>query len=440
MLIKKTALLLGFASLLFCTGCASPAGPRETSAVTGEGIDPADRAEIEETDVFSNECSITLGATVMIQGGGARAEGKDILITEGGVYEIAGELEDGAIRVESDSAVKLILNGAFVKGAQTAVSADGGRLIVESAEGTENLLSGDKAALSAEGALELGGFGSLSAEGAVVGKDGVTVSSGNFKISAKKNALSSDGTVTINGGALTLLPKKGKGIKAGSLSVAGGEVTVESEDDAIRVTGAARIGGGRLTLTSESGKGISADGDLTISGGTIDIAKSTEGLESKTALTVSGGYLSVTSSDDGFNAGGDGAPTIVLSGGAAFIDAEGDGLDSNGDIKISGGLFVIFGPTHDGDGALDCGEGHTIEVSGGDLLALGNAAMAQTPEKNYLFERIGAKAGNVVAVVDDAGETLISIPIPKDAETAVYANGGETRGLRFLVEEVDVSP
>lgn len=395
MFMRRTAALL--VGCLLCSGCYTAGGYTEPAR---EETSIGSSEPFGNGDAFFNECSITLGEMINVCGCGVLVEGNRVSITEGGVYIISGELTDGSVEVESADPVKLILNGAAISGKGTAIRS-GGSLTVESAEGTENSLS-----------------------------------------AAKGTTLYAAESLTLCGtGALSVSAEGGKGIKAGSLGVTECGLTVVSEDDAIRVSGEAVVNGGNFDLSSFKGKGISADGDLTVNDGILTVRQSTEGLESKAILTVNGGYLSVTSSDDGLNAGGtDGVHVIEINGGFTLVNAEGDGLDSNGDIVMSGGTVIVFGPTHDKDGALDCGEGYKITVSGGTLLALGNAAMAQKPEKNYLFEEIGAKAGNVVAVTDADGFELISIPIPKDAETAVYADGSDPTGLRFRVDPVNVLP
>lgn len=391
---RAAALLIG---CMLCSGCHVPDGYPET---VREDFPAGAGGPFGNADVFSNECSITLGEMISVCGGGVLVEGSRISITEGGVYTVSGELKNGSVTVESAEPVRLILNGASITGKGTAIRS-GGSLTLESTEGTENFLAAaEETALYAAEALTLCGSGALS--------------------------ISAD---------------SGKGIRAGSFGAAECSLTVDSEDDAIRVSGEAVMNGGSFNLSSLKGKGISADGDLTVNDGFLTVRQSTEGLESKAILTVNGGYLSVVSSDDGLNAGGsDGTHTIEINGGFTLVDAEGDGLDSNGDIVMSGGTVIVFGPTHDRDGALDCGEGHKITVSGGTLLALGSAAMAQTPEKNYLFETIRAKAGNTVSVVNENGEAYLSIPITKDAETAVYADGSDPAGLRIVVDPANVLP
>lgn len=395
MFMRRTAALL--IGCLLCSGCHIADG--YTESAREETFAETD-GSLGGGDTFSNECSITFGEIISVCGGGALVEGDRVSITEGGVYTLSGELTDRSVEVESGDPVKLILNGAAISGKDTAIRS-GGSLTVETAEGTENFLSAaEGTALYAAGSLTLCGTGALS--------------------------ISADG---------------GKGIRAGALGVTECALTVVSEDDAIRVSGETVVNGGNFDLSSLNGKGISADGDLTVNDGFLTVRQSTEGLESKAILTVNGGYLSITSTDDGLNAGGsDGAHVIAVNGGFTLVNAEGDGLDSNGDIVMTGGTVIVFGPTHDRDGALDCGDDDTITVSGGTLLALGSAGMARTPEKNYLFGEIGAKAGNVVAVIDEDGFERISIPIPKDAETAVYADGSDPTGLRFKVDPGNVLP
>ncbi|MGN0183250.1 MAG: carbohydrate-binding domain-containing protein [Candidatus Ornithomonoglobus sp.] len=99
-----------------------------------------------------------------------------------------------------------------------------------------------------------------------------------------------------------------KGLKAGwMMDISGGEITVHSNDTCVKCDSELNISGGALTLTSEVKKGIKSMEDVNISGGTIDIKKSTEGIETKRIMTINGGDISIISSDDGLNAGGIGA-------------------------------------------------------------------------------------------------------------------------------------
>ena len=56
---------------------------------------------------------------------------------------------------------------------------------------------------------------------------------------------------------------------------------------------------------------------------------------------------------------------LYVNGGTLEVWASGDGLDSNGNATITGGDIVVYGPTTDGNGALDVNG--TFEVTGGTL-------------------------------------------------------------------------
>ena len=66
---------------------------------------------------------------------------------------------------------------------------------------------------------------------------------------------------------------------------------------------------------------------------------------------------------------------VTVSGGTIRIDAGGDGIDSNGDLNVSGGETYVSGPTSDGDSALDYDGAAT--VTGGTIVAAGYSGMAQ---------------------------------------------------------------
>lgn len=73
--------------------------------------------------------------------------------------------------------------------------------------------------------------------------------------------------------------------------------------------------------------------------------------------------------------GGDSELYIKITGGTLTVSADGDGLDSNGSLLVTGGTTIVYGPTSDGDGALDYDGGAT--VTGGTLAAIGSAGMTQ---------------------------------------------------------------
>ena len=89
-----------------------------------------------------------------------------------------------------------------------------------------------------------------------------------------------------------------------------------------------------------------------------------------------------TSGDSGTAQATD-TPLLTIAGGYTVVNAAGDGLDSNGNIVMTGGVIYVFGPSDNGNGAIDYGDGnYSMTISGGTLLAVGSSGMAQAPSNN----------------------------------------------------------
>ncbi len=248
-----------------------------------------------------------------------------------------------------------------------------------------------------------------------------------------------------------------KGLKAtGNLSVSGGKITIVAQDDGLHADGDITVSGGTLHIRSAD-DGMHAEGELTISGGATEIAQSYEGLEAL-HITVSGGQNRITASDDGANAtsgegggfgggatggrpgmGGwgssgsiefsDDQPCLTFAGGYTVFNAAGDGIDSNGWIKMTGGTVLVYGPTDNGNGPIDFGDGgYNMAISGGIFLAVGSSGMAETAENNgqailaAYWNRTGLAAGDTVGIVDGDGNILAAFELPKAIASIVFSS------------------
>ena len=192
--------------------------------------------------------------------------------------------------------------------------------------------------------------------------------------------LKADTAIDISGGTMTLT-NSGQGGRAinsdGTLNISGGQIIAQAQGTNYGSSsgqGGFRPGGWGGSSSSSSShkyaKGVKADGDITITGGTVNVySKSHEGLESKGTITISGGQVYVQASDDAINA----ASHMTVSGGYVCGYSTGnDGLDSNGNMYIKGGLvYAICSGSPEVAFDANTEGGYKLYVEGGTIIAIG---------------------------------------------------------------------
>lgn len=253
-----------------------------------------------------------------------------------------------------------------------------------------------------------------------------------------------------------------KGLKADKdIVFNGGKYTVDSSDDSIHSNGNIIMNNGDASLTSGD-DGIHADENLNIVNGKITIKQSYEGIEGVN-INITGGEVTINSSDDGINAGG-GSDTgmdnrmgrdnfsessseylLTISGGKIIINANGDGLDSNGNLIVEGGEIYINGPTNDGNGALDYGDGADAWITGGTIVACGSSGMAENfgeenSKQNSVLHNFDSKisSGTEVKVTDSNGNIILSYTPEKDYQSVVFSSPNLKNGT-YTITAGDIS-
>lgn len=125
---------------------------------------------------------------------------------------------------------------------------------------------------------------------------------------------------------------------------------------------------------------------------------------------------------------------LQINGGTLIINAGGDGVDSNGGLEINGGIVLVNGPDSGADSALDYEL--SAMVSGGSVLMLGSAGMAETftgGEQPFATVMASGQAGQNVAVVDEQGNVLVSLNAEKAFDQVIASSPQMSEGGTYSV-------
>ena len=460
------------------------------SAATGSLIDTSSLFSDRDLDPSYDEDDIV--ATIelsddgtSVDGSGVTVDGSEITITAEGVYVVSGTLSDGRIVVDvgDDEKVQIVLDGASVtcSGASALYVRNADKVFLTLASGSQNTLAAtggdaeeddhnldgtvfscDDLTINGDGALEVS-----SAQGhGIVGKDDLTLVSGEVTVTASGHAIQANDSVAVAGGTWDLTGgtdgihcENEDDTSLGYIYVGGGTITVTAASDGFDASGVLQVDDGTIEVAAGD-DGLHAEYDLTIYGGTITITESYEGIEGST-VTIAGGTIDITSSDDGINAAGepdgDGAEGadsgshwsmmeaggdenddtawLLISGSTLTIDAQGDGIDSNGDLTITGGEIYVTGPSSGADGALDYAGTGTI--TGGTLVAVGSSSMAQNLGEDStqvsLLVSLSGEAGQELTLCDSDGTVLASYTPSRSYDSVVVSAPGMDVGETYTV-------
>jgi hypothetical protein len=199
-----------------------------------------------------------------------------------------------------------------------------------------------------------------------------------------------DATVTIDGGAITILDSY-EGIESAIIDINGATIDIVSSDDGINIAG------------GNDGSGAGPGGRA--------------GPGAQDTFSDSGDYL------------------LTITGGTITIDAGGDGIDANGSVVMSGGTVVIQGPTAQNNGALDYDGG--FELTGGTLVAAGSAGMAQSPQSDQatISIRFGSTiaAGTMIQIQTSDGTPVATFQAAKAVQSLVFSSPELNDGASYQV-------
>ncbi|WP_298755352.1 carbohydrate-binding domain-containing protein [uncultured Nocardioides sp.] len=372
------------------------------------GIDPADL----DPDL-SEAVEVTLADGASEGGSGVEVDGDTVTISAGGTYRVTGTLSSGTLVVDAaDEVVDLVLDGVDITAADVAALhvVEAERVVVHLAEGSQNVLADDDAAVvdeSVEDApnatlfstadLWIAGDGALSvtahAADAITSKDSLVLAGGEVTVRAADDGVRGKDHLVITGGTLTA-DVAGDALRSDNESVA---------DDPEAAVGVIWIDGGTLDLTAGA-DAVDAARQVSVLDGDVTIAAGDDGLHSDQLLRIDGGRVSITESLEGVE-----AAYMFLSGGDVSVVATDDG------INVSGGTTT------------------TDETS--EEVA---AAPAERPEGGPPGD--GGPGGAMGAAPGGRGETVSSDPVADLSSLTVTAMEGSgfggpaegENGSRFL--------
>lgn len=312
------------------------------------------------------------GALTVVSGAGDALECKDGLSITGGTLFIKA-VDEGA-----DVRGPVSVSGGIIRITSTGdgIAAENGRVTYGdiSVTGGDLIITSQSRGLDAEEGCVLltGGAVSITSVDDGIRALDITQAGCSLSITAQgytpedknaEEAIAGDGmdgeTVSILSGDLTII-SAGDGIQAlTDLTVAGGTVSITSgggggsasshAGDMFMMGPMGRGGSTTNSSTSStvSAKGLKSDGDITVSGGVIDLNTADDSIHGARLCTIEGGTISVYSSDDALHCddmllitGGDITITdcfegleafaIEVHGGTISISAVNDGVNANG--------------------------------------------------------------------------------------------------------------
>ncbi|MBR4131872.1 MAG: carbohydrate-binding domain-containing protein [Oscillospiraceae bacterium] len=204
--------------------------------------------------------------------------------------------------------------------------------------------------------LTLNGTGTLRvtspAGHGIVCKDELVITGGVYEIGAAKTAIRANDSIAISGGSFTLAAYT-DGLHAensdddtlGSIYISGGDFRISVSDDAIHATALVQIDGGSFEI--QAAEGIEGT-YVQINDGEINITASDDGINAarkSSACTptveITGGSVTISmgaGDTDGIDSNGD----VIISG--STVDITGNStVDYDGSAQLTGGTLIVNG-------------------------------------------------------------------------------------------------
>ena len=234
-----------------------------------------------------------------------------------------------------------------------------------------------------------------------------------------------DGDVNISGGSISLTAtgSGGKGINCDNeLLISNGEVNITTAGG-MAVYSNGKINhnftGSASNINSDyksSPIGVKASGDISISGGSINVktsGKGGEGIESKGKIILKNSFVKIRTYEEGIKSSGD----LTINGGETdVISSSENSLDSGKNIYLEGGIIKAFGSSG-AECGMEAGKGYSVYLNGGYVIAAGDGnktvSYASQTRQAYVVAKLKLVPGSNVSI-GSSTETFYTFPIPSD--------------------------
>ena len=285
--------------------------------------------------------------------------------------------------------------------AGAALSIAGGSYHILAGGGSEN---GEKKTSDNWGHMG-GGPGGPGGPGGRGGFNDSQENSSDTEDSTSIKGIKSAGTLTVSGGSFIIDSADDAVHSNGDLILKGGEFTIETGEDGFHADNSLTVADGRI-LIHESYEGLEGL-SIQIFGGEILLTATDDGLNAAGGADQSG-YGGMRGGDR--FAGGSADSNIRICGGIVDIHASGDGIDSNGTLEISGGSTIVCCPTTGDTAVLDYEISGSI--TGGTFIGTGAYQMAQSissSEQGVIAVSVGNQAAQTeISLTDAEGNTVLT--------------------------------
>ena len=258
------------------------------------------------------------------------------------------------VEISSDTFAAIYVKQAdkvFITLAEGAVNklANGGSFVQIDENNVDGVIfSKDDITINGAGSLTIvspAGHGVVCKDELVITGGAIDITAAAHAIQAKDSIAISDGSITIRCGKDGLHSENDEDDSLGSILITGGSISVNAADDAIHAVSLLRIDGGELDITAAEGLEASY---IIINDGNINISASDDGINAARksnaytpTVEINGGSLKITMGQgdtDGIDANGN----LIITGGT--IDITGNSaFDYDGSVTWTGGTVTVNG-------------------------------------------------------------------------------------------------